>query len=1126
MEAPVFYDPSGRRRRWSKRILLGLIIVLVGVAFGFGATILNITPPDPLKLGIEREQPRALQSQVGHLGRTVRRQARALTSWLPGANRKVVPVDQVVVGFYVPWDDGSRVSLIRHINDLDWVAPSLGSVVGPNHDFQWFHDRPLHAILAASAHRPSVLPVIQNVRNGAWDGENMGKLLRDRVAREKLLNQVQQLLDGEHAYGVVFDFEDLPANSLKAYQSFIAEANKRFDPRLVTLAVPVDNEDWNLKAFARVADKLFLMDYDEHYAGGDAGPIASQPWFVQHLRSAMAQTGRDKAIVAVASYAYDWPDGKTDADILTLQEAWLIAHDNGSPTIFDPASGNAHFDYKDDDGTLRHVWQLDAASVWNQLRAVKISNASGVALWRLGSEDPGVWRDFKAIKQGITPPVFGVLNSIGKNDVEGDGEILRITDTPTTGMRTVTADKSGLIRDEKFESYPTPFVVTRTGYKPKQLALTFDDGPDGQWTPKILDILKEKHVPATFFVIGENALAHPLLLKRILAQGSEIGNHSYTHPNLALVSTRGAHIEINATQRLVEAYTGRSMRLFRAPYFGDAEPTTTDELAPALLAQQSGYAIVGLHIDSEDWTRPGVQAIIDNTIRQVQDFDPAENGTDDEEPGHRKTGNVILLHDSGGDRSETVQALPILIDRLRAMGYTFVPVSQLAGLTPAQVNPEISGSDLVAVRFDVSIFLVLAALDATLKFLFFTAIFIGTARAVLLAILAVRSNLKRNRPIPPEIDPGQFVSVLIPAYNEARVIEESVKRVLASECVRIEVIVIDDGSKDETSEIVHRAFDGDKRVQLLTLENGGKARALNEGLKIAKGDVIVALDADTQFEPMTIARLARWFADEEIGAVAGNAKVGNRINIVTKWQAVEYVTAQNLERRALDRFDAITVVPGAVGAWRRAALDQVGGYPHDTLAEDQDLTIAIQRKGWLVEYDVDAVAWTEAPETFGALAKQRFRWAFGTLQCLWKHRRILRDRHPAGLALVGIPQAWLFQIGFALISPLIDLALAVSIVSTFVRVQQHGWAQTQSDVIRMLFYWIAFTSIDAICGWIAYKLEPREKRFPVFLLLAQRFVYRQIMYSVVVRAVAAAVRGPWVGWGKLERSGRVATPQG
>jgi cellulose synthase/poly-beta-1,6-N-acetylglucosamine synthase-like glycosyltransferase len=440
------------------------------------------------------------------------------------------------------------------------------------------------------------------------------------------------------------------------------------------------------------------------------------------------------------------------------------------------------------------------------------------------------------------------------------------------------------------------------------------------------------------------------------------------------------------------------------------------------------------------------------------------------------------------------------------------------------VNPTISGTDLMAVRFDVGVFLTLAGLQNFLNFLFFAAIFIGTFRAILLAVLAVRSNAKANRPVPPEIDPARFVSVLIPAFNEARVIESSVRRVLASEQIGLEIIVIDDGSTDETSAIVRAAFADEPRVRLLTLANGGKARALNRGLELATGEIIVALDADTQFEPLTMARLSRWFADPALGAVAGNAKVGNRINIVTRWQAVEYVTAQNLERRALSRFDAITVVPGAVGAWRRAALDSVGGYPHDTLAEDQDLTIAIQRHGWHVRYDIDAVAWTEAPESFGALAKQRFRWAFGTLQCLYKHRRILIERKPPGLALVGIPQAWLFQIGFALISPLIDLALAISIVSTILRVDQHGWAQTQSDVIRMAVYWVCFTAIDAICGWIAYRLEKRESRFPLFLLLAQRFVYRQIMYSVVVRAVAAAIRGPWVGWGKLERSGRVASP--
>lgn len=270
--------------------------------------------------------------------------------------------------------------------------------------------------------------------------------------------------------------------------------------------------------------------------------------------------------------------------------------------------------------------------------------------------------------------------------------------------------------------------------------------------------------------------------------------------------------------------------------------------------------------------------------------------------------------------------------------------------------------------------------------------------------------------------------------------------------------------------------------------------------------------------------LVRWFEKPEIGAVAGNAKVGNRVNLVTRWQAVEYVTAQNIERRALTRFDAIMVVPGAVGAWRRAALDDVGGYPEDTLAEDQDLTIAIQRKGWKIAYDEDAVAWTEAPETLRALGKQRFRWAFGTLQCLWKHRAILSQRRPSGLAYVGMPQAWLFQIAFAIASPLIDLALGISIVGTIVRVMQHGWAQTQTDVLRMGAYWLAFTTIDLACGLVAFRLDVRERRLPALLLLSQRFVYRQLMYGVVIRAVGAALAGLGIGWGKLERTGRVSTP--
>src|ERR1700712_1684232 len=396
-------------------------------------------------------------------------------------------------------------------------------------------------------------------------------------------------------------------------------------------------------------------------------------------------------------------------------------------------------------------------------------------------------------------------------------------------------------------------------------------------------------------------------------------------------------------------------------------------------------------------------------------------------------------------------------------------------------------------------------------------------RSVTLALLALRR--RREAPVPPEGAEQPLVTVIIPAYNEERVIEKSIRGILASDYPAIEVIVADDGSRDATSAIVTAAFAGDVRVRLLTLENGGKAAALNRAATFSSGSVVVALDADTQFEPETVSRLVRWFADDRIGAVAGNAKVGNRVNLVTRWQAVEYVTAQNLERRALTRFDAIMVVPGAVGAWRREALDDVGGYPEDTLAEDQDLTIAIQPKKWKVAYDEDAVAWTEAPESFRSLAKQRFRWSFGTLQCLWKHRKAMRKGKPGGLAYVGMPQAWLFQIVFAVISPAIDLALVVSIVGTTIRVQQHGWAQTQTDVLRMFFYWLAFSSIDVICGYVAYRRDLREKHFPAFLLLAQRFVYRQLMYSVVIRAVSAALRGVGTGWGKLERSGRVTAPE-
>ncbi len=1103
MERPVFYDASGKRNKWSIRVL-SLILILIGsAAIGLALTIAFV--PRTVAPGVisERDQPRPLQQQLRAAGRT-------LSAWLPGSMRGATKVNQVTVGFYVPWDPDSRASLARHIDQLNWVVPALVSITGGGSKIDIASDPRFFQTISGSVHKPRILPMIQNAAGDKWDGAGTAAILADPKRRAALVARSESIVTQLGGSGVTFDFEELPATTQPDYVRFIREVRASFAPKgwLVTLAVPVGDPTWNLRGLADAADKLFVMNYDEHSPGDDPGPIASQGWFVANLKAALAQIPRDKAIVAIGNYAYDWHDGTTDN--MTVEEAWLAANDSDAPITFDKTSGNATFSYEED-GSVHTIWLLDAASAWNQLRAIDRMGVAGVALWRLGAEDVGIWDAFRNFQSGKLPDLSRV-NPVGNVDVEGSGEVLRISATPTIGSRTVTTDKDGLVRDVHWLHYPTPFIVQRGGAKPGMIALTFDDGPDATWTPKILDILEAKKAPATFFVVGENAISQPSTLNRILAGGSELGNHSYTHPNMAHVSETGIGLELNANQRLIEAYTSRSMRMFRAPYFGDAEPTTSDELIPANIAQQHGYVNVGLHVDPNDWQRPGANAIVQQVLAQVSKATP------------QNSQQIVLLHDGGGDRSQTVEALPAIIDGLRAHGDTLVTVSTLIGVTPTAIMPEVKGWDLFWVRADILVFLVIAAFLWILKWLFFVAIALGIARAVLMAVLAIKSRYDGNAPVPPAIDPARFVSVLIPAFNEAKVIAGSVRRVLASTDVQVEIIVIDDGSSDGTSQIVAQEFADEPRVRLLTLENGGKARALNRGLALAKSDVIIALDADTQFETTTVAKLARWFADSEIGAVAGNAKVGNRINLVTRWQAVEYVTAQNLERRALTQFDAITVVPGAVGAWRRAALDSVGGYPVDTLAEDQDLTIAIQRKGWRIGYDIDAVAWTEAPESFRALAKQRFRWAYGTLQCLWKHAAILRSRKPAGLALVGIPQAWLFQIIFAMISPIIDLALVVSAVETTLRVWQHGWAQTQSDILMMAIYWLVFTGIDVLCGGVAYWLERREKTYPAHLLIAQRFVYRQIMYWVVIRAVAAALRGPSVSWGKLERSG-AATEQ-
>ncbi|WP_333916790.1 glycosyltransferase [Sphingomonas sp. LR60] len=957
----IFYDASGRRAR-RVRVALGVAVCvpLLLAALLIAAVLRPVATVAP-----RFAMPDAPQAAVAA---PVSDEARG--AWLPA--RSGAALSGGTMGFYMPWDTPSRQSLATHVDDLEWLVPGLATVTGADHRFVAEADPYMRQVLARATHRPRVLPMVQNAAaDGSWDGAGTAALLTDRAARTRLVEQIVALVARESGAGVMLDFESLPVSAHRNYRTFLGELRARFAPRgwMVALATPVADPDWDLRAYAAVADQLVLMAYDEHWMGGAAGPIASQPWFARVVAQAVAQAGTDKAIVAIGSYAYDW-QGRTTVP-LAIFDALALAAQAGVTPQFDAASGNSHFAY-DMQGKHHEVWMLDALSAANQMAAVRRTGAAGVALWRLGSEDPSVWRALS----DSTPPDLRRLPAPTGVAVHGQGEIMRMTAEATPGAREVTW-RDGLIRAARFVQMPQPDTVERTGAHRRQVALTFDDGPDPAWTPLILDVLARQHVPATFFVTGANALGQGALLRRIVAQGGELGNHSTSHADLSRRSEAAIALELKATARIVEAYTGRAMTLFRPPFLGDADPDRRDELHATRVAARLGYLTVGLNVDPLDWQGPKAEVIAQRVIAQII------AGTDE------RPAQIVLLHDSGGNRTETIKALPLIIRGLRARGYDFVAVSTLARLSPASVMPALRGHAAIDAAGTRGLFDGLAWLRDAGAVLFAVVIAIGMARAVALTGLALWPRRRETVPTgAPHLVPT-FVSVLIPAFNEARVIEASVRRILASIGPRVEVIVMDDGSTDGTSDVVQAAFGIDPRVRLLTLENGGKARALNTALATARGDVVIALDADTQFEADTIAKLTRWFADPRIGAVAGNAKVGNRINVITRWQALEYVTAQNLERRALLSLGAVTVVPGAVGAWRRTALDAVGGYPEDTLAEDQDLTIAVQRAGWRVACDNDAIAWTEAPETIRALFKQRFRWAFGTLQCLWKHRGVL-----------------------------------------------------------------------------------------------------------------------------------------
>jgi cellulose synthase/poly-beta-1,6-N-acetylglucosamine synthase-like glycosyltransferase/spore germination protein YaaH/peptidoglycan/xylan/chitin deacetylase (PgdA/CDA1 family) len=1113
---PIFYDQERRRWRRTRRVL--------EITGGFFTIVLVIFL---INVGRNPELPDILKADT-HAGLHAVRARLPLLKPKPtrGRKRKIAALgkipqnyDPLRAAFYEEDDASSLAALQLHYKDIDLLIPDALHAAWPDGHLEIDRNTKLDAWMKSMQPTGLELPVMSMVNNyngKDWAIKDMAEMLAHPAARERLAKELTDFAVQQHQPGIVVDFEQVPPSSMEEFRRFIHDLGVLLRAANLKLMIALPAADWSYdyKYLAAQTDAMILMNYDLHYPTSDPGPIASQDWFVTNIQNITKLVPSEKIVMGIANYGYDWQVKSKAvphpvAQPITFQQAIVTAVESETDVEFDSDSLNPHYSYEDEKNNVHQVWMLDALTAYNELRAAERAGVRGTALWRLGMEDPSIWSIWDAThpddairsKVQDVPPGYDLI-------LEGQGDIWRITATPQSGRREFEYDSStDLFTDETFKTYPLSWRIDQMGYARRKIALTFDDGPDPKWSPKIVDILQQKQVPAAFFVIGEAANQDPGIVKREFDLGNEVGNHTFTHPDFETISKSQLQFELNLTELLLESNLGVKTLLFRPPYGIDHQPETASEIAMLPVPQSMGYIIVGAQIDPHDWgeAEGGAPPPVDTIVQRVM----ADTQTG--------KGNIILMHDGGGDRSHTIAALPQIIDGLRTKGYEFVSVGSLLGQTRAQVMPPLSHQEWLLARANAFAFEAFRWFRLSISFIFMTGISLVSGRALIIGLLALAEKLRPSPLEHPDYKPE--VTVMIPAYNEESVIVDTVRSALTSVYPKLEILVIDDGSTDRTAELVRANFGRDPRVRLLLQPNRGKPAALNHALSEAVGEIVVSIDADTIVDPEAIARLVRHFADPKVGAVAGNVKVMNRNKWLTRWQALEYITSQNLEKRAFDLLNCIPVVPGAAGAWRTDLLRANGGFSGDTVAEDTDLTLTIRRNGWKILYDEEAIGRTEVPDTVEALIRQRFRWTFGTLQAVWKHRDAVGKPRYGTLGWIAIPNIFLFQIILPLVSPVIDLLFILSIALwglAQLRIAHLPQLWTLQDVERSLIFFAIFMVIDLLTCVVAFALEKNEDWTLLAPLILQRFYYRQMMYVVLFRALKEAVQGRPVGWRGVE----------
>lgn len=946
---------------------------------------------------------------------------------------------------------------------------------------------------AGAAVRPRLMPVVRldagPETSAALDNLTAGE------NREQVITGLLRAALGLDAQGACFGFSQLRDDELRTLEPFFAEVQEEFSRAGLETCVilPAGGTLWRDPAMTSGFDTIVLKLFRETWTGTAAGPLASLDWFRETASEARELIGPDRLVAAVGAFAVDWTSGRPLPEKIPFAEAMQRISAAGGEVHFDPQVSNSFSTFRDTSGKLHKIWMIDAVSLHNQLAVLKDLGLPGTAIWSLGSEDPGIWDVLRHDGVGFDRLAAGLSVVNLKNFVhyEGDGAFLKIREPAAVGMRNVELDPAtGLVSGQSYSTLPSPYSVEKYG-RPEshKLVLTFDDGPEPEYTVPILDSLKSAGVPATFFVLGSRVMGAQDIVERMVREGHEIGAHSFSHPHMDTLSSVRSELEFSLAQKAIAGASGHETLLYREPFQRTGGPIRAGRVRTLAQAQDQGLILAGMEITPKDWEGWTARQIAEHVISEVE----------------AGAGNVILLHDGGQDRTATVAAVPVIIAELQARGYEFTTLADLLGMTRAQLMPKADGA---AAALDSLSFSAIAGTQDLLVIAFWTVLSIGIFRSIFIMVL---SFIRRpNRPV--ALDRAPKVSIIIPAFNEEKVIAASIKSALASDYPNFEVVVVDDGSEDRTINEILR-FSHKQNIRVISQPNQGKWSALNRAILQLDSEIAVCLDADTQMEPDAVSRLVRHFSNPKVGAVAGKIIVGNRVNLLTRLQALEYATSQNAERMAFDLMNGILVVPGAIGAWRVQALRDAGLYRSDTLTEDSDLTISVNRCGYRIVYDETARAWTEAPKTVRQLLAQRLRWSLGMFQSSWKHKRAFLEGRSVGT--VSIPDMLIFGYLFPILAPVADIFFLTLV---------WNYLQGGADSVTQGVFWAycALPLMELLLAASALLRDEDESPWSLLLFPLQRIFYRPLLYYSVIRSILRALSGRLASWGKQERQGRVS----